>query len=218
MGPLYTRRGVLASGLALGGVFFTVPGAFAAELARTPPMTEGPFYPDKLPLDTDNDLIIVNKSITPAVGEVTHLTGRVLTSNGDPVEGAVVEIWQVDAHGAYLHSGSGNAANRDKNFQGFGRCTTDEKGEYKFRTIKPVPYPGRTPHIHVKVKKNGRELLTTQLFINGHPQNDRDGILRGAGGPLDRELVLVDFNPIKESKIGELSARFIIVLGNTPRM
>jgi protocatechuate 3,4-dioxygenase beta subunit len=218
MGPLYTRRGVLASGLALGGVFFTVPGAFAAELARTPAMTEGPFYPDKLPLDTDNDLIIVNNSITPAVGEITHLTGRVLSSNGDPVEGAVVEIWQVDANGAYLHSRSGNAANRDKNFQGFGKCTTGDKGEYKFRTIKPVPYPGRTPHIHVKVKKNGRELLTTQLFIYGHPQNDRDGILRGAGGPLDRELVLVDFNPIKESKIGELSARFDIVLGNTPRM
>src|SRR5206468_4665116 len=96
---LLSRRAWLRGGLALGAAAFFTPGAFAEELARTPAMTEGPFYPDRLPLDTDNDLVIVNNSITPAVGEITHLTGRVLAMNGDPVSGAVVEIWQVDNRG-----------------------------------------------------------------------------------------------------------------------
>jgi len=70
--------------------------------------------------------------------------------------------------------------------------------------------------VHVKIKKGDREALTTQLFINGHPQNRSDGIFQDIGGPLERELVLVDFKPIKESRIGELSARMDIVLGRTP--
>jgi protocatechuate 3,4-dioxygenase beta subunit len=167
-------------------------------------------------LDTDNDLLIVNDAITPAVGEITHLTGRVLSPSGEPVRDAVVEIWQVDNRGVYLHSADSGGRQRDKNFQGFGRCATGRKGEYYFRTIKPVPYTGRTPHIHVKVKKGGRELLTTQIFVNGHPQNKSDGVFLGIRDPLDRELVLVDFQPIKESKIGELAAQFNIVLGTTP--
>src|SRR5437016_9022063 len=102
--PLMTRRGLLRAGLALGAAAYFVPGVFAEELAHTPRLTEGPFYPDRLPLDTDNDLVIVNNSITPAIGEITHLTGRVLGVNGDPLRDAVVEIWQVDGRGVYLHS------------------------------------------------------------------------------------------------------------------
>src|SRR5262245_12361563 len=101
----------IAAGAAAGAlpeVFFTVPGAFAQELVRTPAQTEGPFYPDRLPLDTDNDLLIINNSITPAVGEVTHLSGRILAANGSPIRNATVEIWQVDTRGAYLHSDSDN--------------------------------------------------------------------------------------------------------------
>jgi protocatechuate 3,4-dioxygenase beta subunit len=211
-----TRRGVLRGGLALGAAAFLTPGVFAEELARTPRLTEGPFYPDRLPLDTDNDLLLVNDSITPAVGEVTHLTGRVLGVSGEPIRNAVVEIWQVDNRGVYIHSADSSYRQRDTNFQGFGRCATGSKGEYYFRTIKPVPYTGRTPHIHVKVKQGGRELLTTQIFVNGHPQNRTDGVLGGVRDPLDRELVLVDFKPIKESRIGELAAHFEIVIGATP--
>src|SRR5205823_4142263 len=173
--------------------FFSVRGLFAQELSRTPRMTEGPFYPPRLPLDTDNDLIIINNSLTPAIGEITHLTGRVLSSNGSPIRNATVEIWQCDARQVYLAQGPRGA---DPNFQGFGRFTTGATGEYRFRTIKPVPYPGRTPHIHVKVKKGNRELLTTQIFIAGHPQNARDGVFRGAGGLFDRELVQVEFKPV----------------------
>src|SRR5438309_988120 len=197
-----SRRAVLGS-VALGSAWFLTPGVFAEELSlvKTPRQTEGPFYPTKLPLDTDNDLIIINDSITPAVGEITHLNGKVLDAKGNPVRNAVVEIWQCDANGVYLHSGSANGGKRDEHFQGFGRFTTSSTGEYYFRTIKPVPYPGRTPHIHFKVKKGGKEVLTTQLFINGHPQNGRDGVLRGIRDPLARELVLIDFKPVKGSKI-----------------
>jgi protocatechuate 3,4-dioxygenase beta subunit len=212
---LLSRRTLLHGGLALGAAAFVASGAFAEELARTPSLTEGPFYPRRLPLDVDNDLIVINKSITPAVGTITHLTGRVLSLAGEPINNALVEIWQCDNNGVYIAEGD-RGGRADKNFQGFGRFTTGSKGEYRFRTIKPVPYTGRTPHIHVKVKKGGKELLTTQIFVNGHAQNKRDGVLRGVRGAFERELVLVDFKPIKESKIGEVSARFDIVLGLTP--
>jgi protocatechuate 3,4-dioxygenase beta subunit len=213
---LVSRRALLRGGLALGAMALAAPGVFAQELARTPRLTEGPFYPDRLPLDTDNDLLIVNNSITPAVGDVTHLTGRVLSRSGEPIRDAVVEIWQVDNRGVYLHSADSGQRQRDTNFQGFGRCATGRRGEYCFRTVKPVPYPGRTPHIHVRVKRGNRELLTTQLFISGHPQNRTDGVLREIRNPLDRELVMVDFVPIPDSKIAEFSANFDIVIGVTP--
>jgi protocatechuate 3,4-dioxygenase, beta subunit len=213
---MVSRRAWLRGGLALGAAALFTPGVFAEQLARTPAMTEGPFYPDRLPLDTDNDLVIVSNSITPAVGAITHLTGRVLDMNASPVRDVVIEIWQVDNNGVYLHSGDSGTRQRDTHFQGFGRTTTNARGEYRFRTIKPVPYPGRTPHIHVKVKRGQRELLTTQLFVNGHPQNRTDGILRGIRDPIEREFVLVDFKPIATSRIGELSAQFDIVLGLTP--
>ena len=211
------RRGFLTR-LASGILVVAASGGatFAEELVRTPWQTEGPFYPNRLPLDKDNDLIVVSNSITRAVGEVTHLSGRILDANGNPVKGAVIEIWQVDHHGVYLHNGSDNFSGRDKNFQGFGRFETAASGEYRFRTIKPVPYPGRTPHIHVKVKKGERELLTTQVYVKGNPQNARDGVLRGIRDPKARESVLVDFAPVKGSRIGELAARFDIVLGLTP--
>jgi protocatechuate 3,4-dioxygenase beta subunit len=202
--------------LGLGGVFLHVPGAFAQALVETARQTEGPFYPDTLPLDTDNDLLIINQGITPAVGDITHLSGRVLTRAGEPVRNAVVEIWQVDHHGAYLHSRTSNRERRDANFQGYGRFLTGTAGEYYFRTIKPVPYPGRTPHIHVKVKRGDRELLTTQCYINGHPQNEKDGVLRGIRDPRARESVIVDFSALPGSPLGETTARFDIVLGVTP--
>jgi protocatechuate 3,4-dioxygenase beta subunit len=210
-----SRRRFLGT-VAAGAVSFARAGAFADELTRTPRQTEGPFFPDKLPLDTDNDLLILNDTLTPAVGEITHLTGRILDSLGNPVRNAVVEIWQCDANGAYLHSRSGNAEKRDTHFQGFGRFLTASSGEYYFRTIKPVPYPGRTPHIHFKIRRGEKELLTTQCYIKGHPGNARDGIYNQIRDPKARDSVTIDFQPIEGSKLGELAARFDIVLGLTP--
>src|SRR5262245_61565021 len=107
-----TRRdflgGLAGGGISLGVLALAAPGAFAEELLRTAAQTEGPFYPDKLPLDTDNDLIVLNDSLSPAVGTITHLTGKILDARGESVRNAVVEIWQCDANGAYLHSRSGN--------------------------------------------------------------------------------------------------------------
>jgi protocatechuate 3,4-dioxygenase, beta subunit len=208
----------IARGLALGAAsFFAAPGLFAQELALTPRQTEGPFYPDHLPLDRDNDLLIVGDSTTPAVGEVTHLSGRVLDARGGAVRDAVVEIWQVDSRGAYLHSRSDNRAARDANFQGYGRFQTGSTGEYRFRTIKPVAYPGRTPHIHFAVTSKGRERLTTQCYVRGEARNERDGVLRAIRDPRQRESVVVAFVPVPGSRAGELAARFDIVLGVTPQ-
>lgn len=207
-----SRRRVLR-GLALGGVFWAVPGAFAEQLLRTPRQTEGPFYPDRLPLDTDNDLIVINDAVTPAVGEITRLSGRVLDVDGRPVRGAVVEIWQADSNGVYLHPGSANGARRDGNFQGFGRFETGESGEYRFRTIKPVPYANRTPHIHFAVRRGG-EKFVTQCYVAGEPRNERDAVLNGIGDPRSRASVIVPFVPIPDSPLAELAARFDIVLAS----
>ena len=211
-----SRRAFLRQ-IALGGALFTVPGAFAEELARrTVRVEEGPFYPPKLPLDTDNDLIIVNNTIPPAIGEITHLSGRLLNARGEPIRNGTVEIWSVDHDGVYL-ADRANQAKFDANFQGFGRFLTGSTGDYYFRTVKPMRYPGRqAPHIHFKIKLKGQRDWTTQLFIKGDPGNERDGIWRSIRDEKLRDLITVDFAPIKESKIGELAAKFDIVLGVTP--
>lgn len=212
-----SRRAFLGGiGLTFGAVALSAPGALAEELQRTPAQMEGPFYPDRLPLDTDNDLLIVNDALTSAVGEITHLGGRILDTHGAPIRNAVVEIWQVDSHGVYLHSGSFNRKQRDANFQGFGRFLTGSSGEYYFRTIKPVSYPGRTPHIHFAVKLPKQETFTTQCYIKGEALNQRDGVLQSIRDPRERELVIVDFAKLPNLRIGELSAKFDIVLGQTP--
>jgi len=210
-----SRRNFLST-LALGAAAFTVPGAFAAELVRTPPQTEGPFYPDKLPLDTDNDLIVINEALTPAVGEITYLSGRILDARGGSIRNALVEIWQVDKNGSYLHTKSDNYARRDTNFQGFGRFLTGSTGEYLFRTIKPVPYPGRTPHIHFAIKLKGREKFTTQCYLKGEPLNETDGVLKRLPASKGKDSLMISFTPMKGSRVGELAAHFDIVMGFTP--
>jgi protocatechuate 3,4-dioxygenase beta subunit len=217
-GPSCSRRGFLTT-TAAGIMLFTSGAAFADELLKTPRQTEGPFYPDKLPLDTDNDLIVINDHLTPAIGEVTYLSGRVLDTHGNPIRNATVEIWQVDGKGSYLHTKGANGDNggqRDGNFQGFGRFITGSTGEYVFRTIKPVPYPGRTPHIHFAIKMKGHEKWTTQCYIKGEPRNATDGVLKDIKDPKALASVMVPFVPMKDSKASELSAKFDIVMGYTP--
>jgi protocatechuate 3,4-dioxygenase beta subunit len=149
------------------------------------------------------------------VGEITHLSGRILDAKDQPIRNALIEIWQVDNKGVYLHSGDKHAA-RDKNFQGFGRFLTGSSGEYYFRTIRPVKYPGRTPHIHFAVKLKGQEKWTTQCYIQGEPENERDGVYRSISDAEQRAAVTVDFARIPGSRAGELAARFDIVTGFTP--
>jgi protocatechuate 3,4-dioxygenase beta subunit len=194
-------------------------GAFAQKLMETAETTEGPFYPDRLPLDTDNDLLILNDGITPAVGVITHLTGHVFTSSGLPIRNAFVEIWQTDANGSYVHTGGRQARTPyDANFQGYGRFLSDAKGQYYFRTIKPVEYTlmgmHRAPHIHVAVSQNGRRIFTSQFLVKGDPANVGDTVVRNID-PKALQTIMVDFKALPGSKLGELSANVDIVLGRT---
>ncbi|MDM4014860.1 protocatechuate 3,4-dioxygenase [Roseiconus lacunae] len=212
-----SRRQALATGSL---AFWITPGLYAEQLLLpTPRLTEGPFYPDKLPLDQDNDLILIKDSTTPAVGQIAHFTGRILSRSGQPIRNATIEIWQCDANAVYLHSADSNGKKdqQDKHFQGYGKFETASDGGYRFRTIKPVPYPGRpAPHIHIKVSRGDRELLTTQCMIRGHEGNARDGVFRSAGDIVDHELIQADFTKVPDSKMDEYRAEFDIVIGRTP--
>jgi protocatechuate 3,4-dioxygenase beta subunit len=211
----------LGTGAAAGGLaFYTRPGLFAEVLAAraTASTTEGPFYPDKMPLDTDNDLLVINDAITPAVGTIAHLGGRVLTLSGQPVRNAFIEIWQVDHTGSYVHTGGRQPTGHDANFQGYGRFLTDSKGQYYFRTITPLSYTliniFRTAHIHVAISRNGKRLFTTQLLVKGHPDNARDTVVRSLDA-ASLDTLLVDFSPMPGSTIGERQATFDVILGRT---
>lgn len=197
--------------------FFTIPGLMAETLTLTPKQTEGPFYPDKMPLDTDNDLILINDTLTPAVGTIAYLSGKVSDIKGNPLRNTLVEIWQVDNDGIYLHTRGGDRKKWDSNFQGYGRFLTDSKGRYFFRTLKPSPYSGRTPHIHMAVSAKGERKLTTQCYIKGEPRNDKDFILKRIKDNNIRNSLIIPFEPLPDSKLNEVSARFDIVLGWTPK-
>ena len=215
--PNCHRRDFLRSAVLGSAAFFTVPGAFAEALTQTPHQTEGPFYPDKLPLDTDNDLVRINDGITPAVGQITHLTGQIFDKSGEPASGAMIELWVADTNGCYIHTGgAARGKDRDANFQGFGRFLTGTDGRYYFRAIKPVPYGPRTPHYHIAVYRKGKRVLTTQCYVRGEKLNKRDRILNSVEDAKKREMLIADFVPIVGSKAGELSAKFDIVVGITP--
>ncbi|MEZ5402120.1 MAG: hypothetical protein R2729_20775 [Bryobacteraceae bacterium] len=207
------RRSFLAA-MSAGGLFFTRKGAFAQELLLTPAQTEGPYYPDRLPLDQDNDLLVINDSITPGVGAIAWISGRVLDRRGDPIRGALVEIWQADDTGSYIHSNGVNRGSvRDSNFQGYGRFLTASSGEYLFRTIKPGLYPGRVRHVHAKITRPGGASLTTQLYIEGETGND--GVLNGVPA-AQRSAVIKAWNAIPGSSVGALAVNWDVVMDYTP--
>jgi protocatechuate 3,4-dioxygenase, beta subunit len=161
------RRKVIHGSLALAGTCWLTgsPPSAAATLPPTPQQTAGPFYPLSLPQDSDNDLVHVSGHAESANGIVTHITGRILDPRGRPISGARVEIWQCDANGRYHYVKDGGSDRpRDENFQGYGAATTDATGGYQFLTVKPVPYSGRTPHIHFVISGRGFERFITQMW------------------------------------------------------
>ena len=138
--------------------------------------------------------------------------GRVLGIDGRPIPNATVEIWQCDARGRYLHPDDTGGRPRDSAFQGYGRAVSDADGAYRFRTIKPVPYPGRTPHIHFAVEAPGRRELVTQMYVAGEPLNERDGLYRQIRDLRQRAAVTVRLEPANGIEAGALAGRFDITL------
>ena len=207
-----TRRLVLAGGFAAAAAASAGGRLLASSFPATPYQGAGPFYPRILPLDSDNDLVAVAGRGDAAAGTVSHVMGRVLDLSGKPLGDMTVEIWQCDARGIYHHPRDPGAGAADANFQGYGRTVTDESGRYRFRTIEPVPYPGRTPHIHFAVSGQGSKGLTTQMYIAGHPMNERDFVLRAIPEGAARESLLVAFEPADDIEPGAKLARFDIVL------
>lgn len=215
MNPFYipqSRRALLRSLLLTTGGIIT-SDLYAEALTLTPRQTEGPYYPDHLPLDQDNDLTQIIGGKAPANGLVTEIGGRLLNVDGKAINDAVVELWQADVNGCYIHSqGTQRGKERDPQFQGFGKITTNAKGEYRFRTIQPAIYTGRTRHYHFAVVRNGKRMLTTQLYVAGEPQNERDGILNRISDPAQRLSVIREFKPANDG----LTATWDIVIGMTP--
>jgi protocatechuate 3,4-dioxygenase beta subunit len=187
--------------------------SLAAGLAATPEQTEGPFYPVAYPADSDNDLVQVRGQAAYAMGTILHLQGRVLDASGKPLSGTLVEIWQCDAQGLYDHPGQPGRERRDRAFQGYGKVMTDAQSAYRFRTLKPVAYPGRTPHIHLKVATAGGRRLTTQFYLAGEAQNDRDFVYRGAlRDAKSRERIEMRLEPANGLEAGAFATTMDIVI------
>lgn len=181
--PLSSRRSLLKGGAGLiaataAPAWLTPARAQGKTLRPTPGQTEGPYYPVAFPPDTDFDLLRTGAAAY-GKGQPAWVSGTVTDTRGVPLAGGVIEIWQCDQDGHYHHPGDGGRA--DPTFQGFGKVTLGKDGGYRFRTLKPAPYSGRTPHILVKVKLDGQELLTTQFYVQGDPGNARDFLWRRLG-------------------------------------
>ena len=200
---LLPRRTVAAALVALPLAWTGARAQPVVARQATPAQTEGPFYPVELPRDSDADLLR-NGSLRYGQGQPAWVEGVVTDLDGRPLAGGTVEIWQCDHAGRYHHPGDGGRA--DPHFQGFGRVRVGADGRYRFRTIRPVAYAGRTPHIHVKVKLDRHELLTTQLYVAGDPHNERDFLWRRLGER--RALVTVPFRAGADG----LQAQFPIVV------
>jgi protocatechuate 3,4-dioxygenase beta subunit len=196
----------------LAGLGLAAPAAAGGPLVPTPAQTEGPFYPVTIPADHDFDLVRVQGEAARAMGTVLHLEGRVLDRRGRPLPEALVEIWQCDARGVYRHPRAPGQERADPGFQGFGRTLAGGETGFRFRTVRPVPYPGRTPHIHVAVLVPGTGRLVSQLYLAGEPANERDGLFRAIRDPAARERVLLHLVDGGAIEPGALAATVDLVL------
>lgn len=177
-------------------------------LPVTPSDAEGPFYPVEIPSDSDNDLLRVLGMNDISPGQLAYVHGTVVDRHGTPIDGARVEIWQCDEGGVYHHPG--DPGSPDRRFQGFGAMVTNRAGSYHFRTLRPVPYTGRTPHIHYRVIAPGFDRLTTQLYVAEEAERNTRDALYNRHSPEERALVTSAF---RETSGGSVAAEFNIVLG-----
>jgi protocatechuate 3,4-dioxygenase beta subunit len=179
---------------------------------REPTATQslGPFYPRtaaERPRQTDADLLVVTGERVLSKGVPIYLTGRVVNRRGVPLANAEVEIWQCDANAVYHHPAGGAESERDANFQGYGRTVTDQDGIFHFRTIRPVAYPGRTPHIHARVQAPGASPLATQLYLPDEPGNARDFLYRQLSA-AERATLAMNLRPTESAHPLARTTRF----------
>jgi len=214
----HSRRLVLRAGLAIGGLAIGTPLRLVhAQQALRPTAMEiiGPFYPVPKPSDTDTDLTQIAGRTERAQGQVLYVTGRVVTRTGEPVPGAVMEVWQANAVGRYAHPSERNPAPEDPNFQGYARLVTDSEGKYSFKTIKPGGYPtsrpgwSRPPHIHFDITGKINRLVTA-MYFEGDPLNEQDLVLKASFAPQTQMAGLEEARPGQEP--GALSTSWNIVL------
>ena len=203
------RRGLLIGAAVIAG---TDPRTALATLFATPAQTPGPFYPKTLPLDADNDLVRIAGHAREAAGTIAHLFGRVLDSDGRAIPNAQIEIWQCDSRGHYHHVDDGDARQLDPDFQGYGKTLSAGDGSYRFRTIRPVAYPGRTPHIHFAITTATGRRLVTQMYVAGEALNGRDPVLSQIRDPAARAAVIVPLTATAQFEHGALAGTFDIVI------
>lgn len=208
---LIDRRRLLLGLAAVGTVPWHSVLAADSLLPATPSDAEGPFYPVEIPEDSDNDLLRVMGHENVAPGQLAYVRGRVMDRAGQRVDGARVEIWQCDHGGVYHHPG--DAGTPDMDFQGFGAMVTSREGDYHFRTLRPVPYTGRTPHIHFRVIADGFQGLTTQLYVAEEAERNSEDFLYNRHAVDERALLTTSFSPVTDSPSGPVAAEFNIVLG-----
>lgn len=210
--PLHDRPAILSrrallrwlSALPLLALLAPRRGLAARRLAATPADELGPFYPLDWRGELDPDLTRFGPPGARAEGTPLRIAGQVLDTEGRPVAGAMVEIWQADARGRYRHPGV-DARTRDPGFQGYGRTRAGRDGQFAFLTVMPGRYGGRPPHVHFRVATaDGRELVT-QMYFQG---DNRD---RGLPPTAERELLSVATRPDAQQP-GALSARFDLVI------
>jgi len=202
------RRRVIAAMVAAG--FSPWRGLVAGNelLPVTPSDAEGPFYPVDIPTDSDNDLLRVIHLNDISPGQQAYVHGIVTDRHGTPVDGARVEIWQCDHGGVYHHPG--DKGEPDVRFQGFGAMVTNRAGAYHFRTLRPVPYTGRTPHIHYRVIAPGFDRLITQLYVAEEAERNAQDFLYKRHTLEERRLLTTAFREVDGDSV---AAEFNLVLG-----
>ncbi|KKD59172.1 protocatechuate 3,4-dioxygenase [Grimontia sp. AD028] len=183
------KRRTFIQGFGIAAITFP---AWASD-RKTPSQQEGPFYPVK-EIPVRKSLILDANSL---VGEVMNLQGKVLDSNGKALAGIKVEIWQCDGVGLYDHPRQADTEKFDPAFGGYGAAITDVTGNYEFETLYPVPYTGRPPHIHVKLWDGSKELLTTQLYLQGQTG--------GGWFSKERERLQIAPQPIENGTFAQFS-------------
>ncbi len=219
----FSRRQILQMGLGFGGLAILGSTGFAQTTERlvTPEVGMGPFYPVLKPLDKDADLTSINGKKGVAAGTIVHVVGRVSDMKGNPVKGAKIEIWQANTYGRYSHPSDPNTAQLDPNFEGFAILKTDNEGRYRFKTIKPGPYPAsptwqRPPHIHMDVEGKANRLVS-QMFFPDEPLNEKDSLfleIRGRSEKNAAAVVAQKIPPTKEIEKGAMLLNWDVVLIN----